>query len=210
MNSRGRLIVISGPSGVGKGTVLSRYLDGREGIRLSVSATTRSPRPGEKDGEQYYFLTQEEFTAKIEGNGMLEWAQYNNHYYGTPRDYVERSLDEGEDVILEIEVQGALQVKALMPEAILIFIMPPSFGELHRRLAGRGTENPEALERRLQAARRELERAPEYDFIVVNDTVEHAVRTLEAVIEGGRNLVKYNLEFIAEVTKDAETYFVAN
>lgn len=210
MNSRGRLIVISGPSGVGKGTVLSQYLSGREGIRLSVSATTRSPRPGEKDGEQYYFLTQEEFTAKIEGNGMLEWAQYNNHYYGTPRDYVERSLDEGEDVILEIEVQGALQVKALMPEAILIFIMPPSFEELHRRLAGRGTENPEALERRLMAARRELERAPEYDFIVVNDTVEHAVRTLESVIEGGRNLVKYNLEFIAEVTKDAETYFVAN
>ena len=210
MNKRGRLIVLSGPSGVGKGTVLARYREEHPGVRLSISATTRAPRPGEADGEHYFFLSREQFEERIARGGMLEWAQYNNNYYGTPRDYVERALEAGEDVVLEIEVQGAMKVREQLPEALLVFVMPPSFGELRRRLCERGTEDPETIRGRLCAAARELAHAHEYDYIVINDTVESAASTLSRVLDGARDLVKYNLNFISEVLQDAQTSDVAD
>lgn len=210
MNKRGRLIVLSGPSGVGKGTVLARYREEHPGVRLSISATTRVPRPGEADGEHYFFLSREQFEERIARGGMLEWARYNNNYYGTPRDYVERALEAGEDVVLEIEVQGAMKVREQLPEALLVFVMPPSFGELRRRLCGRGTEDPETIKGRLRAAARELMRAHEYDYIVINDTVENAASSLSRVLDGARDLVKYNLNFISEVLQDAQTSDVAD
>lgn len=210
MNKRGRLIVLSGPSGVGKGTVLAKYRAEHPGVRLSVSATTRAPRPGEVDGEHYFFLSREQFEERIARGGMLEWAQYNNNYYGTPRDYVEKTLQEGGDIVLEIEVQGAMKVKEQLPEALLVFVMPPSFDELRRRLCGRGTEDPETIRGRLAAAARELERAHEYDYIVVNDTVDNAALSLSRVLDGARDLVKYNLNFISEVLNDAQTSYVAD
>ena len=209
MNS-GRLFVVSGPSGVGKGTVLAHFLKGRTDVRLSVSATTRAPRPGEREGESYFFLSREAFEEKIASGGMLEYAQYNNQYYGTPRSAVEGWLQAGEDVLLEIEVQGAMKVCAAMPEAVLVFIMPPDFNTLRTRLSGRGTEDEETIKKRLSAARAELQRAGEYDFIVVNDTVENAARALEGILESARHLVKTNQTFISEVMHDAQTQSVAD
>lgn len=210
VNSQGRLFVISGPSGVGKGTVLARFLKGRPDVRLSVSATTRSPRPGERNGESYFFLGREEFEDKISAGGMLEYAQYNNEYYGTPRAAVESWVREGYDVILEIEVQGAMQVRARWPEAVLVFIMPPDFETLRARLSGRGTEDEQTIRKRLSAAVRELKSAGDYDFVLVNDTVEGAAQALGGILESAKYLVKTNQTFIMEVMKDAEAEPVAN
>ncbi|MCI8624154.1 MAG: guanylate kinase [Provencibacterium sp.] len=210
VNSQGRLFVISGPSGVGKGTVLARFLKDRPDVRLSVSATTRSPRPGERNGESYFFLGREEFEDKISAGGMLEYAQYNNEYYGTPRAAVESWVREGYDVILEIEVQGAMQVRARWPEAVLVFIMPPDFETLRARLSGRGTEDEQTIRKRLSAAVRELKSAGDYDFVLVNDTVEGAAQALGGILESAKYLVKTNQTFIMEVMKDAEAEPVAN
>lgn len=205
MSERGRLIVLSGPSGVGKGTVLARYLACRERTKVSVSATTRAPRPGEEDGVQYYFLTREQFEEKIASGGMLEWAQYNNQYYGTPRAPVEEALREGYDVVLEIEVQGGLQVKRAFPDAAMIFILPPSFQELRQRLVGRGTEDGQNVEKRLRAAVEELRRAREYDFLLVNDRLEDTVRELEAAVEAAHTITRRQQSFLTEVLQDAQT-----
>lgn len=207
---KGRLIVLSGPSGVGKGTVLASYLKAHPEVKLSVSATTRAPRPGEEDGVHYHFLSRDAFAQKIEENGMLEWAAYNNNYYGTPRAQVEKALDAGSDVVLEIEVQGAFQVRAAWPDAILIFVMPPDFDTLQKRLADRGTEDAQTVQRRLREAVREISRADQYDYMVVNDTVDHAAHVLEAVIEGARHRVRENKAFIMEVCKDAQAYLVTD
>lgn len=182
MPDKGLLIVVSGPSGSGKGTVLGRLLAGRQGIFYSVSATTRAPRPGEENGKNYYFLTREEFESRIAGGGMLEYAEYCRNYYGTPRSAVERQLGLGHDVVLEIEVRGAMQVKAACPDAVMIFILPPSRAELERRLRGRGTESEEKIRNRLTAADTEIASARRYDYIVVNAEVAQAADAISSII----------------------------
>lgn len=180
----GRLFVISGPSGVGKGTLVSNVMGRRDGTWLSVSATTRSPREGEIDGVSYFFLTDEEFDEKVAEDDFLEWASVHGNRYGTLKSVVEERLAEDIDVILEIDPQGAFKVRDKMPEALLIFVLPPSFEELERRLVGRGTESPEQVERRLQTARLELEQEPCYNVSLVNDDIERATRELISILDG--------------------------
>ena len=203
MNKKGQLIVVSGPSGVGKGTVLKEYLNSRDGIAYSVSATTRQPRPGEENGIHYYFLSREEFERTAAEGGMLEYASYNGNYYGTPKAPVEQQRNQGNDVVLEIEVQGALQVKKSCPDALLIFVAPPSFEELKNRLTGRQTEDAKTVENRLNIARQELMCAGEHDYIIVNDTVEQAVRRLEQIISANRYNKNNMKEFLDEVNHNA-------
>ena len=175
MQQKGTLMVVSGPAGVGKGTVVKRACELAEGnIHLSVSATTRAPRPIDAEGVTYYFKTKEEFRRMIDENEVLEWAEYVGNYYGTPRKPVEDALSRGLDVILEIEVQGAMQIKKNFPQAVLTFIAPPSYEELEKRLRGRGTETEEQIISRLTTAKGELALMGEYDYIVVNDEIEQA------------------------------------
>jgi guanylate kinase len=180
--------VVAGPSGVGKGTVV-RGLLGRDPQQLvySVSATTRPPREGEIDGVHYRFVGDEEFDRMIQGGELLEWAEIVGHRSGTPRRFVEDRLAEGRDVLLEVDVKGAEQVRELMPEALLVFLLPPSFDELERRLRGRGSESEERLRERLDTARWELQQEPWFDERVVNDDVDRAVNEVAAIIEGSRS-----------------------
>lgn len=203
MMNKGQLIIFSGPSGVGKGTVLKEFLQGRDNVALSVSATTRQPRPGEEHGVHYYFLTKEEFLKKVDEGNMLEYAQYNENYYGTPKDKVDEALAQGRDIILEIEVQGALLVKEKCPNALLIFVAPPSWQELHDRLVGRDTEDAATIENRLRIAGEELKQAVHYDYILVNDTVEAAAQRLEHIIEAGRCRTIEMKDLIEEVEHHA-------
>lgn len=183
LNKKGLLIVISGPSGVGKGTVRKALFE-REGHDLvySVSMTTRKPRDGEVDGSDYYFVSQEEFERQIENDNLLEYAKFVGNYYGTPFDKVEEQLENGNEVVLEIEVQGAIQVKAKKPDAVFIFIAPPSYEALEQRLRRRGTESEEIIKERLDKAHREIEQAPAYDYIVINDDVDNAADRIMAII----------------------------
>ena len=182
MSRRGLLIVFSGPSGCGKGTIVKKLLEENEDIRVSVSATTRVPRPGETEGVSYFFKTREEFDRLVASGGMLEYATYVGNSYGTPRETVEAWREEGYHVILEIEVQGALQVKANCPDAVLVFVLPPSFEELERRLIGRGTEAEDVVEKRLAMAREEVKSASKYDYIVINDVLEEAVEDMNTIL----------------------------
>ena len=183
MSERGKLLVISGPSGAGKSTVVAKAIEGRTDICFSTSVTTRSPRPGEVHGREYFFVNFERFREMVENDELLEHAEYVANRYGTPRSYVEKRLDEGMNVLLDIEVQGARQVRKKMPEAILIFIAPPSLVELERRLRGRGTDTERAIECRLIRARQEYQEADFYDYLIVNDDVDKAAAKLNAIIE---------------------------
>lgn len=187
MTQRGLLIVLSGPSGVGKGTVRKAIFE-EEGIdfQYSISATTRQPRVGEADGEDYFFVSREEFEQKIVNGDMLEYAQYVNNYYGTPKSFIDETLVSGRDVFLEIDVQGALQVKSKMPEGIYIFLTPPDLTNLRERLVGRGTDSQEVIEKRVAAARDELKQMINYDYAVENDQVIHAVDRIKAIITAER------------------------
>ena len=182
MNERGKLLVISGPSGTGKSTVIGHLMDIRPGLEFSVSATTRAPRPGEEDGREYFFVTHERFAEMVENGEMLEHATFVGNSYGTPRSQVEDRLEQGITVILDIEVQGAAQVKAAMPEAVTVFLAPPSLEELERRLRGRGTETEEKIRSRLETARQEMLLAPTYDHTVVNDDAERAAREINDIL----------------------------
>lgn len=179
--NKGMLIVVSGPSGCGKGTVLAEILKS-DRIFYSVSATTRSPRPGETDGVNYYFLTKEKFVQLIEEDGMLEYASYCGNYYGTPKRPVEDMLEQGKHVILEIEVQGAMKIMEKRPEAVFVFILPPSLKELERRLNKRGTESEDVIKKRLSEAAGEIKLAYKYDYAVINGELSEAVDDLKAII----------------------------
>ena len=182
MSDKGKLIVISGPSGAGKSTVLFKAIEGRKDMCFSTSVTTRNPRPGELDGREYFFVKRERFQEMIENNELLEHAEYVNNCYGTPKAYVQNKMNEGFNVILDIEVQGARQVNEKMPEAVKIFIVPPSMEELAKRLRGRGTDTEEAIEGRLKRARQEYDEATFYDYIIINDDVDTAATELSAII----------------------------
>lgn len=182
MTERGLLIVFSGPSGVGKDTLLTHLLARRPDCTVSVSATTRQPRPGEMDGRDYYFITREKFGELVACGKMLEYAQYSDNCYGTPADEVEHKRSQGYHVILEIEVQGALQVREHCPDAVFIFLMPPSMEALRQRLEKRGTESPEAIAQRIEAAEQEIAQAAGYDYLIVNHTIEESCAQLDAVI----------------------------
>ena len=186
MTERGILIIVSAPSGCGKSTVVHRLLEQRETLRLSVSATTRSPRAGEQDGVDYYFVSRERFREMIEEDAFLEHAEYVGNHYGTPIAPLEAQLNSGLDVYLDIEVQGAMQVKAQRPETLLIFLMPPSLEELERRLTLRGTDDPETIRTRLAEAEREFSYRDRYDHVVVNDQVDRAVAEISALIDAHR------------------------
>lgn len=180
--TKGKTFIISGPSGVGKSTVLHALFEGRDDLYFSVSATTRAPREGEVDGKDYHFIAADEFHKMIEEDAFLEYAEYVGNFYGTPKKYVDEAMEAGRDVILDIEIQGAMQVRAKRPETVRIFIAPPSWEELERRLTARGTDTPEKIQKRLLRAKVEMKTAGDYNYFVINDTVENAVGELRAIM----------------------------
>ena len=204
--SKGVLAVVSGFSGAGKGTIMKALLKEYDDYALSISVTTRSPRPGEEDGREYFFRTREEVEKMIAEDQLLEYAEYVGNYYGTPRFYVEDMLARGKNVILEIELQGAMQIKQKNPEAVLVFITPPSFEELKNRLIGRGTETEEVINSRLARAAEEAEEMDKYDYIVVNDQVEDCVHCLNQIILRERCKVHCNEELIKTIQEEARVF----
>jgi len=182
MTPQGMLLVVSGPSGTGKGTLCRALMKKHQEVRYSVSATTRPPRTGEQDGIDYYFKTKDQFEEMIAGGELLEWAKVYDNYYGTPRQVVLDALARGEDIILEIDVQGALQVKEKLPDGVFIYILPPSLKELEERITKRGTDAPEVIAKRMKSAAGELAYVDRYHYVIVNDVIEEAAAKLEAVL----------------------------
>ncbi len=204
---KGVLLVISGFSGAGKGTLVQKLVKEHEEYKLSVSMTTRNPRPGEIDGVHYHFVTDEEFEEKINTDQMIEYAGYCRHYYGTPKEFVEKELNQGNHVILEIEIQGAHKVKEKFPEAVLIFVMPPSAQELHQRLVGRGTESQEVIKERMLRGVEESEGIDTYDYIVVNDNLESCVEEICSIAKVASMRPCMNQEFISEIKSQLRDLF---
>ena len=205
MNS-GRLVVISGFSGAGKGTIMKELTKRYSDYALSVSATTRKPRPGEEHGREYFFVTIDEFRQMIEKDELVEYAQYVENYYGTPKNYVNERLSLGYNVLLEIEIQGAMKVKEKFPETLLLFVMPPSAEELKKRLTGRGTETEEVIAQRLHRAAEESEGIENYDYIVVNDNLDACTERLHAIIDAAHNTPAHNQEFISKIREELKVF----
>ena len=200
---KGFLIVVSGPSGAGKGTVCTAFLKEHEDVAYSVSATTRAPRSGEQEGVNYYFLSRGEFESMIANGELLEWAEVYGNYYGTPLKKIEEKLARGQDILLEIDTQGALNVQKKFPDGIYVFILPPSIQELEKRLRGRGTDSEEAVARRLSAAAGEIAVAKEYAYTIVNGTIKDSVQTLAAIVSAEHARTCNNLGKIDEIIKGA-------
>ena len=201
---QGLLIILSGFSGSGKGTIMKRLLEKYENYSLSVSATTRAPRPGERDGVDYFYKTEEEFQKMIDGDEFLEYARYVDHSYGTPAAYVDRQLAAGRDVILEIEMQGARKVKQKRPDTLMVFVTPPSAKELRARLTGRGTETEEVIRSRMNTAKKEAEGMDQYDYLLINDDLEEAVNTLHALIQSQHLQVGRQSAFITKIRQELQ------
>lgn len=202
----GQIIVISAPSGAGKGTIIKKLLENNSKDRwLSVSATSRKPRTGEKEGVNYYFITEDEFKNKIKEEYFLEYTNYAGNYYGTPREYIREKINKGIDVILEIEIEGATNIKKLIPEALFIFIMPPSLKELVKRLKGRGTETNDKIIKRFNAAYREVNEVTKYNYVVVNDEINTAVDKIESIIKAEKCRVD-RIEEVYLDTKEEEIH----
>lgn len=202
MKRTGILIVVSGFSGAGKGTLMKRLLERYDNYALSISMTTRLPRPGEEHGKHYFFVDRNEFEKHIEDDGFIEYADYCGNYYGTPRAYVEKCLGEGRDVILEIEIQGALKIKNKFPDAVLVFVTPPDAGELQRRLTGRGTETEDVIRKRLSRAVEEAQGVENYDYIVVNDELEKCVEDIHAIVIASHCKVQKSIVRIEKISKE--------
>ena len=195
--TKGKCFIISGPSGVGKSTVLHALMEKRKNVYFSVSATTRDPRPGEEDGIHYHFLDVDTFRQWIANDEFLEYAEFVGNFYGTPRRFVDEATERGEDVILDIEVQGAIQVTSKRPDAVRIFIAPPSWAELERRLTYRGTDSPDKIQKRLLRAKVEFQTAHTYDYFVINNTVEEAVEELNAIMTAEHCKPKERMEILS-------------
>ena len=210
MRNEGILIVVSGFSGAGKGTLMKRLVQEYDGYALSISATTREPRPGEEDGREYFFLSREQFEKRIADHALIEHAEYCGNYYGTPKDYVERELAAGRDVILEIEIQGALKIKEQYPDALLLFVSTPDAAELRRRLSGRGTETAEVIRARLDRAAKEAEGIEAYDYIVINDDLETCVKELHGIIAAAHHAPGRNEAFIKKMRRELEGKQIEN
>ncbi len=206
MSDRGILLVISGFSGAGKGTVVNRLMEKYDEYALSVSMTSRQPRPGDVEGVNYFFVTREKFEKTIAENGLLEYAEYCGNYYGTPRAFVEEQLSKGKNVILEIEIQGALKIKEKYKDTLLIFVVPPSAAELKNRLVKRGTETEEVINKRLRRAGEESEGIEQYDYVLVNDDLEECVETLHQVISAASHSTRVQGELIERLRQELKVF----
>ena len=202
MNHQGILVVVSGFSGAGKGTLMKELLKRYDNYALSISATTRAPREGETDGKEYFFVTKKQFEKMRDERKLIEYAQYVNNYYGTPKEYVEQKMAEGKDVILEIEIQGALKVKKRFPDALLLFVTPPSAEELRRRLVGRGTETLEVINARLARAAEEASGMEAYDYLLINDDLDRCVEEMHQLIQLQHRKTSYHLDFLSKMRED--------
>ena len=205
MSRKGILIVVSGFSGSGKGTLMKKLLSGYpDTYALSISATTRAPREGERHGKEYFFISKDEFEKMIAKGELIEYAKYVENYYGTPRAYVEKKLEEGRDVILEIEIQGALKVKKAFPDTLLLFVTPPSAEELKQRLVGRGTETMDVIRSRMDRACEEAEGMDRYDYLIVNDELDTCVKEMHEIIQGEHHRSFRNKAFMKEIKEGLE------
>lgn len=202
MEGRGILIVVSGFSGSGKGTIMKEIMNRYDNYALSVSATTRKPRPGEEDGREYFFRSTEEFDKMIAKDELIEYARYVDNYYGTPRAYVEEQLEAGKDVILEIEIQGALKVKEKFPDTLLLFVTPPTAAELRERLVGRGTETMDVIDFRMKRAKEEAEGMGRYDYLIINDVLDECVKEMHQIIQGEHRRSFRNEAFIERMQEE--------
>ncbi len=203
MSNTGKLVVFSGFSGSGKGTIMKELMAKHgDDYALSVSATTRGPRPGEEHGREYFFISEEEFEQMIKADGLLEYAKYVDHYYGTPKSYVNEQLSAGKNVILEIEIQGALKVKEKFPDTLLLFVTPPSAEELKSRLVGRGTETMDVIEFRMNRAKEEALEMDQYDYLIINDDLQECVEEMHQIIQGGHRRSFRNAEFIEHMKEE--------
>ncbi len=206
MDNTGVLIILSGFAGSGKGTIIKELLSRYDNYALSVSATTRAPREGEQEGVHYFFKTEDEFKEMIAKGELLEYANYVGNYYGTPREYVKQQLLAGKDVILEIETEGALNIKREYPDAVLVFVMPPSVEEIHRRLLHRGTETEEIIEKRMKKAGFEITVVDRYDYLMVNDVLEESVELFNSIVKSQHMAVSRNREYIEDKKREFEEY----
>lgn len=205
MKKKGILIVISGFSGAGKGTIMKALMSQHDDYALSVSATTRGMREGERDGIDYFFVTKEHFKNMIDGGELYEYAEYSGNFYGTPREYVDRQMEEGKDIILEIDVRGAMNIKKRFPDTVLIFVTPPSASDLRSRLEGRGSETAEKIAWRLKRAEEEAKYLPEYDYILVNEDIKASTDFLHSIIQSEHAKVARNPEFVEDITESLIT-----